>query len=187
MYYISSPLLLSKLRSRVTYRALFPPLRYATCLLHREKSSAIVLGRRFASSRACTPLGVVWSSLFCAKIKQPLGGLKNTQSTFCSLEVYNMAPETPVVPSYIFEFTSLPFVYVAGCKTQVDNELLGAVSFLLQQGAKPGALAITRLSASVPFPRLKVGPTAVHWFCSAFVCPRRDKCVSCDINQLSPD
>ena len=65
----------------------------------------------------------------------------------------------------------------------MDSELLGAVSYLLQHGAKPEALDLVRLSTNVPFPRLKVGWTVRHWFSLPRICLQWHKCVGGDENQ----
>ena len=58
-----------------------------------------------------------------------------------------------------FLFFFCRFLRGAGYVNQVDSKLLEVLSYLLQQGAKPGTLDLTRLSTSVSFPRLKVRPT----------------------------
>lgn len=48
---------------------------------------------------------------------------------------------------------------------QVEPELLDVISYLLQHGAKPGTLGLIRLSTSVQYPLLKVGPIFSHLPC----------------------
>ena len=161
-YFPTSTSFVTPIRGRILeHAALPPPATVGTFVLSREELT-VCFRRRSAWKWSYTSLGARCVPFCTNNIPNNRGGLEHARHRPCvTTRLATGTPETPPFrPTFLLSLKHR-FLHAVtlGEISQVESELLGAVSYLLQHGAKPGALDLIRLSTIVPFPRLKVGST----------------------------